>query len=90
MTDQPASSHVPSADEAADADRGELHRPGDLADEPHGADDPGDTHGHDDHAHAREELGPIDVASWTAFIVGTGAGLLIALCIALTVAVIGS
>jgi hypothetical protein len=89
MTDQPASSHVPSPDEAAHADRGELHHPGDLADEPHGADDHGDTHGHDD-AHDGEELGPIDVASWTAFIVGTGAGLLIALCIVLTVAVIGS
>jgi hypothetical protein len=91
MTDQPAPTHVPSPHEAAHADGGELHHPGDLAAEAHGAGDHGETHGHDDHAHGGEEaLGPVDVAAWTAFAVGIGAGLLIVLCLVLTLAVAGT
>jgi hypothetical protein len=60
-----------------------AHQPGDIADEPHGADDHGDGHGHDDHAHPSEGLGPIDVQAWGALIVGIGLGLLVALCILL-------
>ena len=90
MPDQPAPTHQPSPDEAAHAVHGELHHPGDLAGEAHGADDHGETHGHDDHAHGEEALGPVDVAAWTAFVVGIGAGLLIVLCLVLTIAVIGT
>jgi hypothetical protein len=45
---------------------------------PHGAaDDHGDTHGHDDHAHGTEALGPINVASWAAAALGIVLGLVI-------------
>jgi hypothetical protein len=56
-----------------------AHRPGDLADEPHGADDHGAEHGHDDHAHGSEELGPIDTMAWGALLLGIGLGLIVAL-----------
>lgn len=43
---------------------------------PHGAaDDHGDTHGHDDHAHGSEALGPLDLQSWAAAILGVVLGL---------------
>jgi len=56
-------------------DPSELHHPGDVEDEPHGPDDDGETHGHDDHAHGPEELGPVDVQLWAAFLLGTALGL---------------
>ena len=59
-----------------------LHRPGDVADEPHGTSDHGDDHGHDDHADADEPLGPIDVSAWGALVGGIALGLIVALCIA--------
>ena len=62
----------------------DTHDPGDIADEPHGPDDHGETHGHDDHAHGSEALGPIDVQAWGAFAVGIGLGLLVAVCVALS------
>ena len=47
---------------------------------PHGDSmDHGDTHGHDDHAHAETELGPIDVVSWSAAAAGVLLGLIVAL-----------
>ena len=49
--------------------------------------DHGDDHGHDDHAHAEEALGPIDVAKWGAGVVGILAGLLIAACFMLATSV---
>ena len=49
---------------------------------PHGApDDHGDTHGHDDHAHSGETLGPIDVTRWTAAAVGILLGLFVVLAL---------
>ncbi|HEY7130868.1 MAG TPA: hypothetical protein VH440_01395 [Candidatus Limnocylindrales bacterium] len=47
-----------------------------------------DVHGGD--AHGAEALGPIDVPRWGAFLVGIAAGLFIALCLVLTIAVIGA
>jgi hypothetical protein len=45
---------------------------------PHGAaDDHGDSHGHDDHAHGGEALGPVDVQAWGAAILGILLGLVI-------------
>lgn len=45
---------------------------------PHGAaDDHGDTHGHDDHAHGGDTLGPLDRRAWGAGILGIGLGLLV-------------
>jgi hypothetical protein len=82
--------HEPTADELDHAKDGELHHPGDIAGEAHGAEDHGGDHGHDDHAHASEALGPVDTTRWGAFVIGVGAGLLVALCLVLTVAVIGS
>jgi hypothetical protein len=58
--------------------------PGDVASEEHGAGDHGDDHGHDDHGHESEALGPVDVYAWGAFAVGTGLGLVVAACIALS------
>jgi hypothetical protein len=73
-------SHDPSHDP------GELHHPGDVEDEPHGLDDHGGDHGHDDHAHAAEELGPVDLPLWGAFIAGIVLGLVPAFGIALAIA----
>ncbi len=50
----------------------------------HATDDHGDDHGHDDHAHGEEPLGPIDVAAWGAGLLGLAAGLIVALCFALS------
>jgi hypothetical protein len=64
-------------------DPSELHHPGDVVDEPHGLDDHGEDHGHDDHAHGPEELGPVDVQLWGAFLLGIALGLLPAVGIVL-------
>jgi hypothetical protein len=58
----------------------ERHDPhaGESAVGPHGAaDDHGDTHGHDDHAHAAEALGPVDRWAWGAAILGIVLGLVV-------------
>ena len=45
---------------------------------PHGAaDDHGDTHGHDDHAHGGETLGPVNLQAWGAALVGIALGLVV-------------
>lgn len=47
---------------------------------PHGAaDDHGDTHGHDDHAHPADAIGPVDVRAWGAAILGIALGLVVML-----------
>jgi ABC-type nickel/cobalt efflux system permease component RcnA len=89
MSEPTQTSHERTADEAVHGTR-EVHHPGDIAGEEHGQDDHGETHGHDDHAHPSEALGPVDVAAWGAFVVGLAAGLLIAICLVLTIAVIGA
>jgi hypothetical protein len=48
-----------------------------------------DEHGQDDHGHGAEELGPIDVQAWGAFVVGIAAGLVIVLCLVLSTSVVG-
>jgi ABC-type Zn2+ transport system substrate-binding protein/surface adhesin len=46
---------------------------------PHGAaDDHGDDHGHDDHAHGSEPLGPTDWTMWGAGVLGVVLALVIA------------
>jgi hypothetical protein len=60
-----------------------------MVGETHGVGDHGGDHGHDDHAHGSEALGPVDTARWGAFVLGVAAGLLVVLCLVLTVAVIG-
>jgi hypothetical protein len=90
MSGKTETSHEPTAGELEHAQDGELNHPGDVANEVHGPDDHGGTHGHDDHAHGSDALGPIDTAAWGAFVVGIAAGLVVALCLVLTVAVIGS
>ena len=90
MSESTQTSHEPTPDEAAHGTR-EVHHPGDIAGEEHGPDDHGETHGHDDHAHAAEALGPVDVAAWARVRAsGSAAGLLIAICLVLTIAVIGA
>ena len=44
----------------------------------HATNDHGEEHGHDDHAHAEEALGPIDVPAWGAGILGVVLGLAVA------------
>lgn len=45
---------------------------------PHGTiDDHGETHGHDDHAHGGEMLGPIDVPKWAMAVLGIVLGLIV-------------
>lgn len=51
----------------------------------HGSmDDHGETHGHDDHAHAADAmaLGSIDLEAWGAAALGIAAGLAVALVLA--------
>lgn len=55
----------------------------------HLPDDHGEDHGHDDHAHAEEALGPIDLAAWGAGIVGVAVGVVIAGAFALATSGIG-
>jgi hypothetical protein len=49
----------------------------------HSLDDHGEDHGHDDHAHAEEMLGPIDAAAWGAGILGVVIGFAVAFCFVL-------
>jgi hypothetical protein len=45
---------------------------------PHGStEDHGEDHGHDDHAHGAEALGPIDVPKWGAAVLGIVLGLIV-------------
>jgi hypothetical protein len=61
------------------ADRHDPHA-GEATVGPHGAaDDHGDTHGHDDHAHGGETLGPVNVLAWAAAIGGIALGLVVML-----------
>jgi hypothetical protein len=53
----------------------------------HTTDDHGDDHGHDDHAHAEEPLGPIDGAAWGAGVAGVLIGVAIAACFVLATSV---
>ncbi len=71
----PAMSHDPHASDA-------LDHPG-SAGLHHSTDDHGDDHGHDDHAHPEEPLGPIDVAAWGAGALGVLVGVFMAACFAL-------
>jgi hypothetical protein len=51
---------------------------------PHGStDDHGADHGHDDHAHATEDLGPIDLPAWGAGALGILLGLAVVVAIAI-------
>ncbi len=49
----------------------------------HATDDHGDEHGHDDHGHAAESLGPIDRPAWGAGILGVLLGLAVAVAFVL-------
>lgn len=53
---------------------------------PHGLPaDHGETHGHDDHAHAdAAKLGPLDRAAWGAGLVGLLLGLAVAIALAMS------
>lgn len=44
----------------------------------HANGDAGEEHGHDDHAHAEESLGPVDAPAWGAGILGVLLGLAVA------------
>ncbi len=55
----------------------------------HLTDDHGDDHGHDDHAHGEELLGPIDVAAWGAGALGILLGVAVAVCFALATSSLG-
>jgi hypothetical protein len=57
--------------------------------EPHGTYDHGETHGHDDHAHASESLGPVDVVAWTYAGLGVVLGLVVAAALAVGSGVLG-
>ena len=85
MTGPTQTSHEPTPGELErHATTDPSHHPGDVAGEPHGPDDHGETHGHDDHAHAGEALGPVDVQAWGALVLGVAAGLVVALCLVIS------
>ncbi len=56
-----------------------VARPGDAADEAHGARDHGDEHGHD-----AEALGPVDVQAWGALILGVALGMVVVVGVAIS------
>jgi hypothetical protein len=57
---------------------------------PHGsAADHGADHGHDDHAHASEALGPVDLPAWGAGVLGVVLGLAVVVGIAIAAGAIG-
>ena len=57
---------------------------------PHGSTaDHGADHGHDDHAHAAESLGPIDLPAWGAGLLGVVLGLAVVLSMAVASGAIG-
>lgn len=58
----------------------------DEHDDPHATADQGDDHGHDDHAHREESLGPIDAYAWSAGVFGVVIGIVIAACFVLATA----
>jgi hypothetical protein len=63
----------PRADPRADPHAGEAMVG------PHGAaDDHGGDHGHDDHGHAAEALGPVDTLAWGLAALGIVLGLVVA------------
>ena len=50
---------------------------------PHGsADDHGEDHGHDDHGHGGEALGPINLPMWGAAVLGIVLGLIVVFALA--------
>ena len=55
----------------------------------HATDDQGGDHGHDDHGHPEEALGPIDLAAWGAGAVGVVLGLAMTACFILATEGIG-
>ena len=58
---------------------------------PHGsADDHGEDHGHDDHAHGAAALGPLDLRAWGYGALGILAGLVVALVMARAAGVLGA
>jgi hypothetical protein len=65
-----------------------THEPGpdELA---HVATDDAPTDGHDDHPDG-ERLGPVDVRAWGALGLGVAAGLLVAFCLLITTALLGT
>jgi hypothetical protein len=76
MTGPTQTSHEPTPDELeGHATTDPSHHPGDVAGEPHGP---------DDHAHAGEALGPVDVQAWGALVLGVAAGLVVALCLVIS------
>jgi len=51
---------------------------------PHGStDDHGESHGHDDHAHAATALGPLDTGAWAAGLGGILLGFVVAIALGL-------
>ena len=74
-----------SAD-AADA-HGDAHadpHADDAMTGPHGsADDHGADHGHDDHGHADEAIGKIDIPAWGAALLGIILGIVVVLALAM-------
>ena len=51
---------------------------------PHGStDDRGESHGHDDHAHAATALGPLDTSAWAAGLGGILLGFVVAIALGL-------
>jgi hypothetical protein len=57
---------------------------------PHGSTaDHGADHGHDDHGHAAESLGPIDLPAWGAGVLGIVLGLIVVVAIAVASGAIG-
>lgn len=71
------------ADTAPSGDDRELHRADGMVG-PHGSmDDHGGAHGHDDHGHAGDELGPVDRQLWGAAVLGFVLGLVVAVALAI-------
>ena len=76
--DTMSDSHGATGAPASGAHVSDVHGASRTVDGPHGATtDHGDTHGHDDHAHADAALGPIDWSMWGVGILGVVLALVI-------------
>lgn len=80
-----ATDHAPtSTDERSHGPGGHLHDT-EAAVDAHGTVDHDAAGDHDAHAHTDEALGPVDVQAWGALLLGAGLGLIVALCVAVSI-----
>lgn len=75
--------------ETTSADHADPHASDAMAGAHGSTADHGADHGHDDHGHAAEGLGPIDLPAWGAGLLGVVLGIAVVVAIAIAAGAIG-